>query len=317
MRRGELLDHILSQMRREIFASRMIGCALKSLRHALGAEGAAVIDPFGNGVVPTALHTDGAGIDAVLQPAAALLANADATPALGQSNDGRLILACSSHTRFGEQTGLALWRAAGARPWDVDDCTVASSATAVVRMALEHETIQREMARQARTDPLTGLLNRRAFIEEVERRIDRLERERLPGTLIYADLDNFKTLNDRSGHEAGDDALRALASLLRDAVRPADLVSRLGGDEFALWLDGADHLTAAERAEALRISVPQRLASVGSAEGVELTLSIGIATREPGSFEDIESLTRRADEAMYEVKRAGRGNWRVSLAGPA
>jgi diguanylate cyclase (GGDEF)-like protein len=95
-------------------------------------------------------------------------------------------------------------------------------------MVLEHEAIQREMAKQARTDPLTGLLNRRAFIEEMARQIDRLDREGLPGKLMFADLDNFKPLNDGLGHEAGDEALRRVAKLLRDTVRPTDLVARLG-----------------------------------------------------------------------------------------
>ena len=124
--------------------------------------------------------------------------------------------------------------------------------TGVIRMVLEHEAIQRELARQARTDPLTGLLNRRAFMEEAGRRIDRLDREVIPGTLIFMDLDRLKPLNDRLGHEAGDAALMLTADLLRRTFRPTDLVARLGGDEFALWMDGSDELTAAERAESLR-----------------------------------------------------------------
>ena len=181
-----------------------------------------------------------------------------------------------------------------------------------MRVVLEHEAVQREMARLARTDPLTGLMNRRAFLEELTRHIDRLDREELPGTLMFMDLDNFKPLNDRLGHEAGDIALCAVASLLRDAFRPTDLVARLGGDEFAIWLNGADHMTAAERAEALRIDGPRKLAEVTGHDGPALTMSIGIATRLAGGAEDIEALMRRADTAMYEVKRGGRGHWLVA-----
>jgi diguanylate cyclase (GGDEF)-like protein len=179
-------------------------------------------------------------------------------------------------------------------------------------VVLEQEAIQREMVRLARTDPLTGLMNRRAFFEDLDRHIGRLDREELPGTLLYTDLDNFKPLNDRLGHEAGDKALCAVAILLRDATRPTDLVARLGGDEFAIWLNGADHMTAAERAERLRVDGPRRLAEATGFDGPSLTMSIGIATRLAGDCEDIESLMRRADAAMYEVKRTGRGHWRVS-----
>ena len=84
------------------------------------------------------------------------------------------------------------------------------------------------MARQARTDPLTGLLNRRAFVEEAQRRIDRLEREGLPGTLMFVDLDRLKPLNDQLGHEAGDAALVLTSTVLRRMVRPTDLVAPAG-----------------------------------------------------------------------------------------
>ena len=205
-----------------------------------------------------------------------------------------------------------LWRRAGARGWDSEDSGLIASAAAIVRVVLEHEAIQREMARLARTDPLTGLLNRRAFLEEIARNIERLDREEVPGTLLFTDLDHFKRLNDQQGHEAGDRALCAVATLLRDAVRPTDLVARLGGDEFAIWLNGADHMTAAERAERLRIDAPNVLTEMTGLEIPVLTLSMGIATRRAKSGEDIEALMRRADAAMYEVKRSGRGHWRVA-----
>jgi diguanylate cyclase (GGDEF)-like protein len=179
-------------------------------------------------------------------------------------------------------------------------------------MILEHDSLQQEMQLQARTDPLTGLLNRRAFLDEVTRRIDRLERDTLPGTLMFIDLDHFKKLNDLAGHDTGDEALCAASGLLSRAVRPTDVVARLGGDEFAVWLDGADELAAAERAERLCEAAPRELAALGATLGVHLSMSIGIACRWPGGEDDMEALMRRADTAMYEVKRAGRGKWRVA-----
>ncbi len=263
-------------------------------------------------MVPLVLHAEGVGTQAILETAAELALRDSEDPLTAETPDGRLLLACSSTTRFGEHVVFALWRTAGGRAWDVEDRTLVSSATGIIRVVLEHEAIQREMSRQARTDPLTGLLNRRAFLEEVMRRVDRLEREGLPGTLIYIDLDNFKNLNDRQGHEVGDEALKMVAMMLRDGVRPTDLVARLGGDEFALWLDGADHMTAAERADAMLRDAPSRLAGFFADGGPALGLSIGIATRPAGSDEDLDGLTRRADMAMYDVKRTGRGAWRVA-----
>ena len=110
-------------------------------------------------------------------------------------------------------------RPASARAWDEDDTRLLAAAGKIVRMALEHEAIQREMLRTARTDPLTGLLNRRAFMDELNRRVDRLERENLPGTLMFVDLDNFKALNDYRGHDVGDEGLCIVANLLRQTFR--------------------------------------------------------------------------------------------------
>ena len=130
---------------------------------------------------------------------------------------------------------------------------------------------------------------------------------------MYVDMDGFKAVNDRLGHAIGDKVLVHLADMLRKLVRPSDLVARLGGDEFAIWLSGADHMTAAERADQLCRSAKIELPALLPEEVLHLGVSIGIAARRAGSQEPIEDLTRRADMAMYEVKRGGRGHWRVSL----
>ena len=312
LRRGEVLDHILWRMRLEVLAPRMMEAALTALTAALGAEGAAVLDVLGDGSRPAVLYQTGTALPEVLPTAIGVLPGGNAGPRGTVAPDGRKVLVCTSQTRFAEQTGLALWRSPGSRDWDHEERVLVSSAGGIIRVILDHDSIQREMARQARTDPLTGLLNRRAFMDEMNRRLDRLDREGLPGTLMFIDLDHFKQLNDQRGHEAGDTALCIAATLLRDAVRPSDLVARLGGDEFALWLDGADDLAAAERAEHIRLAGPRALASLTEGTAVALSLSIGIATRWPSRGEDIETLLHRADEAMYEVKRNGRGHWRVA-----
>jgi len=311
LRRGEVLDHILQTMRQEVLAPRMMQAVLASACDALGAEGAAVLDLLQPDSTLSVLHEAGEGATLARGPALALLDGESEKPQCTVLPDGHLLLACPANTRFGDRAGVAFWRPTGLRSWDSEDQLLASSVTALVRMVLEHEGIQREMARQARTDPLTGLLNRRAFLDELARRIDRLDREGLPGTLMFVDLDNFKPLNDRFGHDVGDAALIGIAGLLRNLVRPADLVARLGGDEFALWLDGADELTAAERAEALRTDEDGTLAQLAPGE-VPITLSTGIACRHAGSGEFMDEVIRRADQAMYAVKRGGRAHWRVA-----
>lgn len=313
LRLGEALDHILTSMGREVLAPRMVTSALDALTGALGADGTAAILLAAAADPPSVAHAAGSGADAVLPAAAALLSGGGDGPLTGTTADRRRLLAVVCQSRFGERTGLVAWRAMSARPWDADEIRLIGAAGKIVRMALDHEAIQREMMRQARTDPLTGLLNRRAFREEVLRHTERTDRDCVPSTVMFVDLDHFKSVNDRLGHETGDRVLQSVAAQLREIVRPADLVARLGGDEFALWLGGADHMTAAERAEVLRSTVPKALDEITGGTLPRVTLSVGIATRAVRADEDIDGLIRRADEAMYDAKRNGRGHWRVSL----
>ena len=311
LRRSKALDHILWGMRQEVLAPRMMQVALDSLVTAIGLDGAAVMDLPQGGTQPRILHQTSGSPLPVVPTAAQLLERGGSEPRSLTSDAGHTVLMCPCRRARGETTGLITWRAPGSRPMDKDDLALCASASAMIRMILEHENVQQELALQARTDPLTSLLNRRAFLHEVSKRIDRLERDGLPGTLLFIDLDHFKVVNDCHGHDAGDAALCRVASLLRATVRPTDLIARFGGDEFAVWLDGADELASAERAETLRVDAPFALAHHDDRLQVKMTLSIGIATRWPGRNEDIELLIQRADQAMYKVKRAGRGHWRL------
>ena len=308
LRRLEVLEHILGKMRQEVLASRMMQAALTTLLGALGAEGAAVV---GIGGPHDLLHVAGDGADAILHLAREVAVQAASGVTLRQAEDGRCMMLSGTFTRFGEVAGLAVWRAPGGRAWDEDEQRLLESTSTVVRVILEHGAIQREMTSQARTDALTGLFNRRAFLEELPRRIDRLERDGGTGTLLFVDLDGLKGVNDLLGHEMGDLAIRMAASRLRDAARPTDLVARLGGDEFAVWLDGADMFTAAERAEMLCHGAPGL--ALETAGGVlQVGFSIGIAARPSGVFEDVEGLMHRADQAMYAAKAGGRGRWHAA-----
>jgi diguanylate cyclase (GGDEF)-like protein len=318
LRRAEVMDHILWRVGQEVMPARMIDATLDVLANVTGAQGVAVM------IVPTSVdeaqitHVIGTGAEAVARFAAQQPAQAAPwSPGSGTPKvtmiETRPVLIAVCQTRFGENARLVAWRLPDGRPWDGDDTHLIASTAPIVRMILERETMHHEMAQQARTDSLTGLLNRRAFLEEMERHAARQGRDNEPATLMFADLDNFKPVNDRLGHEAGDEVLRHTADLLRKTFRPTDLVARLGGDEFAIWLNGADHMTAAERAEYLRDAVPRELADITGPDLPRVGVSIGIACRDADDAEPLDSLMRRADRAMYEVKRGGRGHWRVSL----
>jgi diguanylate cyclase (GGDEF)-like protein len=158
----------------------------------------------------------------------------------------------------------------------------------------------------SRTDPLTGLLNRRAFLDDLQRHVRRLGIARQPATLVFLDLDNFKALNDRHGHAAGDEALQGAADLIREEIRPTDLAARFGGDEFVAWLEGVDTTIAPQRIAAMVERCNAALAPRSAGEAQPLGFSAGYATWTPEGGETLETLLARADAAMYAAKRAKR-----------
>ncbi|WP_394002659.1 diguanylate cyclase [Luteimonas sp. WGS1318] len=165
---------------------------------------------------------------------------------------------------------------------------------------------EREMvsARQsAMTDPLTGLPNRAQLDVGVAQLMQAAAAREDALAVLFVDLDHFKQVNDRFGHDVGDACLHAMAGILRRHVRATDLVARYGGEEFVLVLDGADAASAVRAAESLRAAVEADGRQVGGST-VGLTVSIGVATWDPG--DDVASLFKRADTALYRAKHAGR-----------
>jgi len=162
-------------------------------------------------------------------------------------------------------------------------------------------------AHLARTDPLTGLRNRRAIEELLAAEIARCGRSGAPLCLAFLDVDNFKRVNDTRGHATGDALIAQLGKTLRDSARAGDIPGRLAGDEFAVLLWSVSPGLAEQIAERLRESIAGVVAPFRS---LELGVSIGVAhfSKPPGSA--AEAL-RRADEAMYEAKRAGKARVHV------
>ncbi len=194
-----------------------------------------------------------------------------------------------------------------ADPRDVEATAFVESLLALSAAIYNREQEARRLADAAHTDPLTSLWNRRGFGPFLDQGLARAARTNESIALLLCDLDHFKGINDELGHEAGDRALQAVATSVREVIRPSDLGARLGGDEIAILLAGADARGAQTVADRLRTV----LHAVNPLAPAALTLSIGIAdtsvlgeTRVGPTARD--ALVRAADEALYQAKSSGR-----------
>jgi diguanylate cyclase (GGDEF)-like protein len=162
----------------------------------------------------------------------------------------------------------------------------------------------------ARTDGLTGLLNRRTFVEKLSEKYRELDRAPRPFAVLLLDIDRFKGVNDKYGHPVGDVAIKAVAGVLQETVRGTDFVARYGGEEFAVGMIETDVKGAAMIAERLRRIMEQTVVTRVMDGPLQVTLSIGVAAF-PEDTQSKEDLVALADEALYHAKRSGRN--RVSL----
>jgi len=184
---------------------------------------------------------------------------------------------------------------------------IARQAAEVIRSA----QLLEETRRLAITDALTGLFNRRHFNQQLEENVGRAARYEEALALVFLDVDHFKSVNDKFGHQAGDRCLQALARTLRESVRDSDQIARIGGEEFAVLLIRADRELALSIVERLRTRIDDLILEEDPPLPVDLTASLGVAFfREDG--DDPKSLMRAADRALYTAKSLGRN--RVVLA---
>jgi diguanylate cyclase (GGDEF)-like protein len=188
------------------------------------------------------------------------------------------------------------------RTLSADQCDRLMRLAETVVTTLELRRAMIQVRHFALTDPLTGIANRPAFLETLDRAIARERRQGDPFALLYMDLDGFKTVNDTCGHAVGDQVLREVASVLRRRIRSEDTAARLGGDEFAALLVGGD-VNGAPAAERIRNEV---MASM-HARGWPVTASIGAVTfRSPPR--DAMTALGIADRLMYSAKEAGKNS---------
>ena len=151
---------------------------------------------------------------------------------------------------------IAVARQTQGDPFDDDDAALVADVADRLGIAMEQIANTELLERLSRTDELTGLLNRRAFTEEVAVRLEHHRRTGRPGALLYVDMDNFKLVNDLHGHRKGDEAIREVASMLNTGSRVGDLAARLGGDEFGLWIEDADLPAAKTRPKVCWLIAP-------------------------------------------------------------
>ncbi len=211
-----------------------------------------------------------------------------------------------------------------ARRWHIDGSLFAMSILLYLAVGLglafgffwmTNARLERQLEELAGTDPLTRVYNRRAFLRACDKEVRAALRRAKPFSILMADLDHFKRINDRFGHEAGDQTLIAVVEQMQDSIRGIDVLGRWGGEEFVVLLPNANEEAARTVAERMRVNVERAELPVaqeghGPSEAPRITVSIGAATFQP--HDDLHALLRRADECLYQAKDAGRN--RVLLA---
>ena len=201
------------------------------------------------------------------------------------------------------------------RPVDRNEL-LARTGTQIRRKRLQdrlRENYQRSLS-LALTDELTGLYNRRYLLAHLDELIDRINNDHINAAILLFDIDHFKQVNDTYGHAAGDDVLRELAARTVNSVRSVDLVARLGGEEFVVVMPDTDGTIATAVAERLRSAVARGPFIIGAGGmKVAVTVSIGV-TAAAGSGDCREQLLKRADDALYSAKTAGRNRVVTRLA---
>ena len=215
---------------------------------------------------------------------------------------GRQVVTAERHFDVPE-TGMQGWFTAAFSPLLAEDGTVVGGLSVYRDVTPARDAEQ--LRRQALHDPLTGLANRTLFLEQLHSALARLERHPGPVAVMFIDIDRFKQINDRLGHDGGDQVLCTLAARLTEALRPEDTVARFGGDEIAVL---CEHVVDEPHAMAIaeRIIDAVRTPILLRDEELAVTVSVGIALIDDPAV-DPEQLIARADAAMYRAKNNGRG----------
>ena len=317
--RERVLTRIVRAFRDEVNPEAMLGVAAEALAKGLGAEHCHIFRT----VEAEPGTTSPAGVTPGFQLAARYgdLEAAQAVPVLNTIAGGagavelllgeRQVLAAPARYQSGSNGAVVLWRPVDRGAWSDDDRLLIGDIANQVGITIEQFSHHEHVLRISRTDALTGLLNRGAFMEALQRFLSRLKRDGGDAVLMYVDLDNFKIVNDMRGHQAGDDLLMKIRDILVQQTRPTDMIARLGGDEFAVWLNGADLTIAKTRAGQFLERIKALVHLSGSPER-PVGMSIGIAVWDQKANEELDAFLARADAAMYKAKRGGKGSYTIA-----
>jgi diguanylate cyclase (GGDEF)-like protein len=296
--RAPVLEPAAGAGRRARDTRRDEGRRAREAMKLVGDALAATHDPAA--LLPVILES---AVEATGAAGARVVSGDDEVARVGDPGSGGRPLDLRLGTEEEEVGRLLLYPPAGAR-FDGEAVQLANWLAAQASIALENERLHRTVKRQAITDELTQLANRRRFTETLAHEVRRAERFGDPLTLVLADIDDFKQVNDRYGHQVGDEVLRRFADVLRDNVRDFDLPVRFGGEEFAVLLPG----TGLEGGEQLARRLASALADLRlpqtGADRAPVTASFGVASFP--AARGAEALLSAADQALYQAKFEGK-----------
>ncbi len=287
----------------------MLDSASKELMEVLRAEQVWSVMKFPEGLVPVAMAGEGTTIPNIDRIWQQLTLAPDLVCEVEEGGTRHLAVRLEQgDIGIGM---LLICRDTSVFPWSDHEVSLMEDIIGSLAAAFGKAQLINKLERLSLLDELTGIMNRRAFVEAVESRLQHQCRTGQSGCLLFVDLDHFKEVNDTLGHKAGDEAIKLVAATMQTIVRACDIVGRYGGDEFVLWLDDIAPADAALKARVLIDAMPGIREKIG-AESLKLSASVGISASVPGLDLKFTDLSERADAALYEVKKSGRGH--VALA---